>query len=179
MINLITSLGSKGLAWAGGNKIKIGIAAVAVAATVTVVTLAKNHYTNLLDTIDVLQENNIKLELAVETQNATINTFKDGQENFIAAQKLLQNQLADLDRRSLQYRTDYVTLQRQLAALDLDAAAKEDPRLVEDSLNRSTASALLLLECATGSRDTDCDSGSEATSNNNSSRPGPGSNPIP
>jgi len=171
MIGLVTSLAPKALAWAGGNKIKIGIAAIALAATVTVVTLARNHYVSLVESVNVLTENNTKLELAVSTQNDTINSFKKGQQNFLVAQRLLQDELADLNRQSLQHRGEVVTLQRQLAALNLDALAREDPQLVEDSLNSSTASALLLLACATGSTDSNCSTGSEASPDNDTSRP--------
>lgn len=81
--------------------------------------------------IQVLEENNAKLTMAVQTQNETIKAqeeFSKKQNQDISA---LQNGLETAT-------TDKDVLIRKLMRIDLDAHARKNPKSTEKAINKAT-----------------------------------------
>lgn len=138
----------------------IGLLFVAVA---TAVGLGYNHYNNLVKENVTLHENAAKLQAVIETQKATIAAAEENarawKSSFDKWQQTLSS-LVDVNQQAMQ---QLDRLNRTFAKHDLARLAAAKPLLIERSINRGTADALVLFERATsGSQDGSDQSGTSA-----------------
>ncbi len=115
-----------------------------------IVGLCAWHYHGMIEEAKTLQNNNTKLEIAVQTQNDTINQmgaaivgWKKAQENLLSTMKAINAEARKA--REAAKRTEELFARHDFAALAL-----RKPELIEQRINRATASALHGLECASG-----------------------------
>ena len=104
---------------------------------------AYTYYTTTQETIRVLTENNVKLELAVATNEETINSL---QANFAAA--TAENQR--INEAYTEIRRQNNRLSNKLADMDLGLLAAERPDSIERAVNRGTVNAGRCFELLSG-----------------------------
>lgn len=147
-----------------------GIAALAVG---TIITLAWNHYTGLLETVTTLEKEKTQLLLTVAIEKET---------NEIQAEALLEWQQSATDWKAQTEEMSRVAQQataesRRLNAIfaehDLTRLSLAKPRLIERRLNSGTARVGRLLVCATTPG---CESNSGSPPPNQTDPPAPDSN---
>lgn len=93
---------------------------------------AKYYYDTTQNTIKVLRENNAQLEIAVQTNEDTINLLQDEQ---VKMQKLNLSLQEDLQRAEA-YSDE---LRGKLSRLDLVVEALKDAKVLEGKMNGATA----------------------------------------
>jgi len=101
------------------------------------------YYKDTQKTIAILQQNNAKLEVAVESQKAAIASMD---ENFDKQAKLvgnLQTKLSDAE-------DGYKKLSSKLRRHDLEELSRAKPGLMEKKINKGTARLILELEEISG-----------------------------
>ena len=91
------------------------------------------HYQHIKKENRILKENNAKLELAVETQQETIEFMKRDIESIKSTQK-------ELTKKSAQYENDLDELRTKFTknGRDFGKIAKQKPGLVEGIINKGT-----------------------------------------
>lgn len=90
-----------------------------------------------------LQDENVKLTVAVNEQKQTIDTMKEHAEQQAAQVQELQTGLNAAN-------ADKVRLEKTLREHDLAALARDNPKLIEDKMNKATARVWRDLEATTG-----------------------------
>jgi len=94
--------------------------------------IAYSEYKDMQERIGVLRENNAKLEVAVDTANASMDLMKDE----IAKNQELMNELSAELQKAEQYGDD---LRNKLRQLDLVQDAIKDAAKLEGKMNGATA----------------------------------------
>jgi Tfp pilus assembly protein PilO len=101
------------------------------------------YYKDTQKTIATLQQNNAKLEVAVESQKVAIESMN---ENFDKQAKLvgnLQNKLSEAEE-------GYKKLSSKLRRHDLEELSRAKPGLMQKRINKGTAKLILELEEISG-----------------------------
>ena len=93
---------------------------------------AKSYYTNTQNTIKTLQENNIKLETAVDTAEASTKALQADIEKSTALNKKLQQDLQKAESYGDELRS-------KLNKLNLIVEALTDAKVLEGKMNGATA----------------------------------------
>lgn len=106
------------------------------------------YYKDTQETIRILTENNTKLEIAVKTNEETINSL---QSDYAAA----QTQLTEINAAYTSIRRQNQALADKLQNIDLTAAAIANPEGVERAVNRGSANAGRCFELLSGAPLTD------------------------
>ena len=144
----------------GFKAMALGIAAIAI---VTIIGLAYNHYNNLLKTINVLEANNAKLEVAHELQQDTILVQEDAIASWKAAQELYIVQVQELQNVAMEAAKETDRLNALFSEHDLTLLAQAKPGLIETIINNGTDDAFSMLKCASGAKDIYCAERDRAT----------------
>ncbi len=147
MLNLILPLISKH---------KYLVAIIGAAALLFAIWLGYRHYTNMIETINVLRADNAQLTTAVDLQDETIKAqqgvigdWKDSHQELVGRMDQLYT-LAD------KAATETRRLNDIFSKHDLGRLAARKPGLIERSINNGTADVLRMLECASGTQSDDC-----------------------
>ena len=106
------------------------------------------YYKDTQETIRILTENNAKLEIAVATNEETINSL---QADYAAA----QTQLTELNSAYTSIRRQNQELADKLQKIDLTAAALANPAGIQRAVNRGSENAGRCFELLSGSPLTD------------------------
>lgn len=106
------------------------------------------YYNHSQETIKILNENNARLEIAVQTNEQTI-------ANLQRDYSRIQTILTDTNRQLSETRLQNRQLVDRLSEHDLGVLAENKPELVERTINRATANALRCFELMTGAPLTD------------------------
>ena len=101
------------------------------------------YYKHTQKTIATLQQNNAKLEGAVESQKAAIESMD---ENFTKQSKLV----GDLQIKLSEAEDGYKKLASKLRRHDLEELSRAKPGLMEKRINKGTARLILELEEISG-----------------------------
>ena len=101
------------------------------------------YYKDTQKTIATLHQNNAKLEGAVESQKAAIESMD---ENFTKQSKLV----GDLQIKLSEAEDDYKKLASKLRRHDLEELSRAKPGLMENRINKGTARLILELEEISG-----------------------------
>lgn len=101
------------------------------------------YYTDTQKTIKILTENNAKLELAVATNEETINSLQ-------ADYALMAEENNKLNEAYAEIRRQNNRLSSKLADMDLGLLAAEKPDSIERAVNRGTVNALRCYELLSG-----------------------------
>lgn len=101
------------------------------------------YYKDTQETIRILTENNVKLEIAVKTNEETINSL---QADYAAA----QTQLSEINAAYASIRRQNQQLADKLQQIDLTAAAIANPAGIERAVNRGTENASRCFELLSG-----------------------------
>ena len=101
------------------------------------------YVTDLQERVEVLKENNAKLEVALDTSEASIETLQQDMAKFAEANQELQNEL----QKAEQYGDE---LQAKLRRHNLTALALKKPKLLEGNMNDATAKLWRDIERDTG-----------------------------
>ena len=101
------------------------------------------YYKHTQKTIATLQQNNAKLEGAVESQKAAIESMD---ENFTKQSKLV----GDLQIKLSEAEDGYKKLASKLRRHDLEELSRAKPGLMEKRINKGTAKLILELEEISG-----------------------------
>jgi len=101
------------------------------------------YVTDLQERVEVLKENNAKLEVALDTSETSIETLQQDMAKFAEANQQLQNELQQAE----QYGDE---LQAKLRRHDLTALALRKPTLLEGNMNDATAKLWRDIEKDTG-----------------------------
>jgi hypothetical protein len=109
---------------------------------------AYKYYKDSQETIRILTENNAKLEVAVATNEETINSL---QVSYAAA----QTELSEINSAYTYIRRQNQELADKLQKIDLTAAALANPSAIERAVNRGTENAGRCFELLSGSPLTD------------------------
>jgi hypothetical protein len=104
---------------------------------------AYTYYTTTQETIRILTENNVKLELAVATNEETINSL---QADFAAASA----ENLRINEAYAEIRRQNNRLSNKLADMDLGLLAAERPDSIERAVNRGTVNAGRCFELLSG-----------------------------
>ena len=102
------------------------------------------YYQNTQETIRILNENNSKLELAVATNEDTINSLQADYAAMAAENQRINNAYAEIRRQNNR-------LAGKLANMDLGLLAAEKPDSIERAINRGTKNAARCFEILSGS----------------------------
>lgn len=102
------------------------------------------YYTSTQKTISILKENNLKLEMAVKTNEETIKSLEA---NYAAASEQLQK----TNQAFAEIRRQNNRLSSKLADMDLGLIAIEKPDSIERAINRGTVNAGRCFEILSGS----------------------------
>jgi hypothetical protein len=116
------------------------------AVIVCMVGLGYMYYTHSQDTIQKLNQNNAKLETAIQMQEQTIAAQKDAVQKQNAAMFVLQQRLSDAEIK----RKD---LEARLRRADLQAMARNNAADLEARINRATVQAFRDIETVTAPKD--------------------------
>ena len=90
------------------------------------------YVTDLQERLEVVKENNVKLESALETSEASMNVLMENMTKIAEANKQLQSNL----QKAEEYGDE---LQAKLRRHDLTALAIKKPKLLEGKMNGATA----------------------------------------
>ena len=101
------------------------------------------YYKSSQETIATLHQNNAKLEVAMQTQQATIKNLKTSFDKQILLAWKLQVKLLDAE-------TGYKKLSSKLRRHDLEELSRVKPKLMEKRINRGTKKLLKELESISG-----------------------------
>jgi len=105
---------------------------------------------NLQRTVDVLKENNVKLEQSVATQQAVIEQQKRDTEAIVSAMKE-QSELNNKLNASIQdLENKFTKVNASGQKRDIGNLAASKPRPMERAINRGTKNALRCMEIAMG-----------------------------
>ena len=112
--------------------IKIYALVVVVALLGGVGYAAKSYYTSTQNTIKVLRENNVKLEIAVDTAEASTKALQADRAHSAALNKKLQQDLQKAESYGDELRS-------KLSKLNLIVEALRDAKVLEGKMNGATA----------------------------------------
>ena len=101
------------------------------------------YVTDMQERVEVLKENNAKLEVALETSEASIDNLQATMESFVKANQELQTQLQQAEAYGDE-------LQSKLRRHNLTALALKKPGLLEGRMNDATANLWRDIEKDTG-----------------------------
>ena len=101
------------------------------------------YYKSSQETIATLHQNNAKLEVAMQTQQATIKNLKTSFDKQILLAGKLQVKLLDAE-------TGYKKLSSKLRRHDLEELSRTKPKLMEKRINRGTKKLVEELESISG-----------------------------
>ena len=101
------------------------------------------YYKSSQETIATLHQNSAKLEVAVNTQQATIKSLKTNFDKQILLAQKLQVKLLDAEN-------GYKKLSSKLRRHDLEELSRVKPKLMEKRINRGTKKLLKELESISG-----------------------------
>ena len=101
------------------------------------------YYTDTQKRMAILQENNVKLEVAVKTNEEALSSL---QEDFASA----QNELNTINAEYASIRRQNQLLADKLQRIDLTAAAIANPTGIENAVNRGTENAGRCFELLSG-----------------------------
>ena len=101
------------------------------------------YYTDSQAKIMALQDENIKLNVAVQQQKQAIDKLQKHAEEQAAQVQELQTGLNAAN-------SDKAKLEKTLREHDLAALARENPKIIEDKMNKATARVWRDLEATTG-----------------------------
>ena len=101
------------------------------------------YYKSSQETIATLHQNNAKLEVAMQTQQATIKNLKTSFDKQILLAGKLQVKLLDAEN-------GYKKLSSKLRRHDLEELSRVKPKLMEKRINRGTKRLLKELESISG-----------------------------
>ena len=101
------------------------------------------YYKSSQETIATLHQNNAKLEVAMQTQQATIKNLKTSFDKQILLAGKLQVKLLDAEN-------GYKKLSSKLRRHDLEELSRVKPKLMEKRINRGTKKLLKELESISG-----------------------------
>lgn len=137
----------------GNWKLLLGVGLAAIVGTFAL------HYAGVIRENSRLEGRIGKLEMALETQGATVRAQEDVIREWQASQERIQRDLQTLKERSRDARLDRQRLQELFAESNLSERLAANPEAVARAVNDGTDRAFRLLECASGSGDTDCPDG--------------------
>lgn len=103
------------------------------------------YYTDTQKTIQILTENNTKLEIAVQTNEETISSL---QNDYAAIQK--ENERINVAYAEIRRQND--RLSEKLADIDLGLLASQKPESIERAVNRGTTNASRCFEILSGAK---------------------------
>lgn len=103
------------------------------------------YYKDTQETIAILTENNAKLEIAVATNEETINSLQ-------ADYKAIAEENARINEAYAEIRRQNNRLSSKLANMDLGLLAAEKPDSIERAINRGTVNALRCYELLSGAK---------------------------
>ena len=102
------------------------------------------YYNDTQATISTLTENNAKLGMAVETQEAAIESLQQDYAAIAAENQRINEAYADIRRQNNR-------LSEKLSDIDLGLLAEEKPDSIERAVNRGTVNAGRCFEILSGS----------------------------
>ena len=103
------------------------------------------YYTSTQETIRILTENNVKLEGAVATNEATITALQENYAAIAEENRKINEAYAEIRRQNNR-------LAGKLADMDLGLLAAEKPDSIERAVNRGTVNALRCYEILSGAK---------------------------
>lgn len=146
---------------------------IAVLLIVGLLTAGYFHYKGLVANLKTLEANAVKMDLAVEIQHKTIGVFKKSIDSWETSQNELIAQMEELKNVSEQAAAERGRLGKIFAKHNIAKLAARKPGLIEKRINRGTAHALSLFECATqGGIDCESDPGKTTRSKTTTAKPG-------
>ena len=101
------------------------------------------YYTSTQETIRILTENNVKLENAVATNEATIDSLQESYAAIAEENRKINEAYSEIRRQNNR-------LAGKLANMDLGLLAAEKPDSIERAVNRGTVNALRCYELLSG-----------------------------
>lgn len=137
-------------------KLKLAIAGVIVVATVVIIGAGYNHYKGLLAERDILKANNTTLELAVETQQVTIDAQTAAITEWDAALEGLTLRIEEMQRVQHAATQETRRLNELFSEHDFRRLSFSRPGLIEPRVNAGSDRIIRLLECATEAGGADC-----------------------
>ncbi len=136
--------------------LKLAFAGIAAIAAVTIITLGYNHYTGLIESVNVLTKNNTELTNAVDEQDRTIAAQDEAIDEWKISQDNLIKRMDDIQIVAHDAAQETRRLNDIFSRHDLTDLARKRPGLIENRINAGTADAIRMLACASGARRTDC-----------------------
>jgi len=124
------------------------IAGVATAALALIITLSYRHYTGLVAENTALASSNAELSLALEVQGKTVTAQEDALREWQMAAEEAELLNIELQRVAQQATAETRRLNAIFAEHDLTRLSLAKPGLIERAINRGTADAFRMLECA-------------------------------
>lgn len=125
----------------------IGIVAFTIG---TAMFLGYRHYTNLLETVSVLERNNVKLTQAVETQDRTISAQQSAITEWQQSQDALVNRVSEMQEVYRKASAETNKLRDLFNDHDLTKLSRRKPGLMERRFNSGSRDAYCLLTKASG-----------------------------
>lgn len=122
--------------------------------------LGYTHYTSLIDDIKKLEASNARLDTQISVQHEAIKAQEEAVNEWQQAEKRLTDQMQKLQDLSKSAARELDRLNEVLSKHDLETLSKRKPGLIENRINRGSADALRMLECATG-RASACPTGAD------------------
>lgn len=126
--------------------VKVGISLLAVLAVVLTIGLGYRHYVDLEKRVTDLAAENSQLKGRVEGAENRVR-------EFAAAQDKLISSVAAMGKANEAAMEETRRLGKLFAEHDLGALARRKPGMVEPRINRGSADAQRMLECASGNRE--------------------------
>ncbi len=136
--------------------VKAIIVGVVLVAVVTIIGLGYRHYTNLVETVNVLTGNNAQLNTAVGLQKDTIDAQAEAIGAWSTSQDALLKRFDELRSVTEKAATETRRLNDIFSRHDLTVLARRKPGLIERRINRGTHAAQRVLRCASGAVGADC-----------------------
>lgn len=118
--------------------------------------LGYRHYTNLLETVEVLTENNFKLEAAVEVQGMALDASLSAIDKWQTSQLELQKKVEESIQVSNEAQNELRRITNVFAKHNFTELSRRKPGLIERRINTGTDSSIRMLECASGAKYSYC-----------------------
>ncbi len=147
----------------GMSGIKLGLLVFGGLAIITVISLVFNRYTNLIDTVIMLEKNNTTLTTAVDLQKTNLKEHGEAIDEWEESQGDLVNNIAELSKVSIEASKERRRLNDIFSRHDFTNLARKNPGLIERRINRGTAAALRMLECSSGATHSYCSNKDQAS----------------
>ena len=129
-------------------KIKIAIFFAVVAAAGSIFAYQYWQINKMKETVNILTENNAKLEVAVTQQQEVISEFETELSETIANSNLLAEEIVSTNERHQKIVQELNSYRGRL-----ERVALEKPEIVEDRINRATAVIMQQFAAETGNKE--------------------------